>query len=86
MTEYSDREVVELAQARFGSEDESVRDAFWLKDLVLALRGLKFKRPHLRPDIEAFMNEHGLTDLYTQQIDDEEEDGEEDGEQREFDD
>jgi hypothetical protein len=86
VTEYSDRETVELAQARFGSEDESVRSAFWLKDLVFALRDLKVRRPDLRMSIEAFVAEYGLAGLYSQQIDDEEEDGEEDGEQREFDD
>ena len=86
MTRRGDREVVELAQARFGSEDVGVRDAFWLKDLIDALYLLKLKRPGLQPAIEAFMAEHGLTDLYVPQIDDEEEDGEEDGEQREFDD
>ena len=63
MVRLNDRDVVRQAQLRFG-DDDGVRQAFWLKDLVYALRSLRDKRPDLSAEVDEFMAYYEIADIY----------------------
>lgn len=66
MVRLRDGDIVKLAKQQFGEHSASLRDAVWLKEVVVALRALKGRATaDLAKKIDDFMDYYEINTLYT---------------------